>query len=409
MVLCWILTIEWGGVMAEQPEYGLTVHGFRRKPYTAIIEDKQERAKDLFGEDIDLSDRSPLGLYIQADAWEESNLWDTMEHVYFAAFIDDAEGKQLDGLVKYIGLLRHPASRSGGMIEILGRVGLILLRGTRVTTESGIVFQTMFDITLDDRGFGEVRVEAVEPGQRGNVTQGLIDRLFNPAPGIAGITNPERTGGGRPTESDEDLRERYYRSLSRKGKATRAAIEAAILEIPGVMDAIVLENYSMEIDENGLPPKSVAPFVFAGDSKDIAAAVLATKSGGIQSYGQTVLDIEDKRGYSHKIGYTQASAVTIYVEIILTRNNRFRPGYETNIRTYVIEYIGGLDVDGVEHRGLGLGQNVAHSRIIVLTHDSGISDAIVKISTDGVTYFESNVEIPIMQIANTDYTKVIVR
>ena len=395
--------------MAEMQEYGLTTHGFRRKPYTAIIADKQERARDLFGEDIDLSDRSPLGLYIQADAWEESKLWDIMENVYFSAFIDNAEGKQLDALVKYIGLLRHPASRSRGIIEILGRPDHVVPKGTRVTTESGILFQTMYDVTLDDSGFGEVRIEAVEPGQRGNVTQGLIDRLFNPISGISNITNPERTSGGRPTESDEDLRERYYRSLSRKGKATRAAIEAAILEIPGVMDAIVLENYSMEVDENGLPPKSVAPFVFAGDSMAIAAKVLATKSGGIQSYGQTVIDIEDSRGHPHKIGYTKASDVQIYVEITLTRNNRFRPGYEANIRTYVIEYIGGLDSDGAEYRGLGLGQNVAHSRIIVLTHDRGISDATVKISTDGINYYETNVEIPIMQIAVTDYTKVVVR
>jgi len=91
--------------------YGLTKDGFKRKPYTVILEEKQERAKDLFGEDIDLSERSPLGLYIQTDAWEESILWEQMEHVYYAAFIDDAEGKQLDALVKFIGLFRRPALR----------------------------------------------------------------------------------------------------------------------------------------------------------------------------------------------------------------------------------------------------------------------------------------------------------
>ena len=113
--------------------------------------------------------------------------------------------------------------------------------------------------------------------------------------------------------------------------------------------------------------------------------------------------------HPHKIGFTAATAKEIYVEIILTRNSSFRPGYENTIRTNVISYIGGLDTNGVEFSGLGLGQNVVHSRIMTITHDRGISDAVVRLSEDGVNWVESNIEIPFMQIAITDYLKVVVR
>jgi len=390
-------------------DFGLTTKGFTRKPYTQIIADKEERARDLFGEDIELSERSPLGLYIQSTSWENSILWDVMESVYYSAFIDDAEGKQLDGLVKYIGLFRKPALRAIGRVIFTGNADRAIPQGFRVMTESGIIFRTTMAVIIGTDGHVEAEIEAVEPGRTGNVTANRITSMFNPIAGISNVNNPERTSGGTVIETDEELRERYYRSLSRKGKATRAAIEAAILELPTVKDARVLENYSMDVDENGLPPKSISPLVFDGNPVEIAHAVLATKSAGIESYGETVLEILDNRGVLQKIGYTRATEIPVYVEVTLYRTPSFRPGYEQTIRTNIIRYIGGLDVDGTEFNGLGLGQNVAHSRIIAETRDPGVRDARVRVSLDGDNWFEDSIPIPVNQIAITDFERVVVR
>lgn len=389
------------------PEYGLTPKGFIRKPYTQIIADKEERARSFFGEDIDLSDRSPIGLYIQADSWEESRLWDEMENVYYSAYIDDAEGKQLDGLVKYIGLKRKPAQHAKGEIEIHGKSGKTIDAGIKIMTESGIIFQTTETVMLDQSGFSVVPVEAVDAGKSGNVTASKITKLFNTTEGIDRLSNPTRTGSGSETESDEDLRERYYRSLSRKGKATREAVEAALLEIENLKDAYVVENATTET-VNGIPPKSLAPYVFGGDHNAIAAAILETKAGGIQSYGDTVVEIMDSRKYKHKIGFTEAESVEIYVRVELRKNTMFKPGHENGIRTAIIQYIGGMDADGTEHKGLSLGQAVMRSKIIALADDAGIDDLTVKLSSDGITYKEGNIDIPVMRIATTDYEKVVV-
>lgn len=389
------------------PEYGLTKKGFLRKPYTEIIKEKEDRAKGFFGEDVDLSERSPLGLFLQSDSWEESKLWDEMEKVYYSAYIDDAEGKQLDGLVKYVGLKRKPARKAYGYIEITGIPGKTVDAGTKVMTESSIIFETTAAVILDENGYGGAYIEAVTPGKTGNVTENKICSLFNPVQGINKINNPERTSGGTAIENDEELRERYYRSLFRKGKATRAAVEAALLELDSVKDAYVIENASNNVVD-GIPPKSLAPFVFDGGYQEIAEAILDTKSGGIQSYGEIVVNVADSTGYMHEIGFTKAKSKDIFVRIILTKNSRFKPGYEITIRTTVINYIGGLDYDGTEYKGLGLGRNVMRSKIIALADGSGIDDAIVLLSTDGIEYGENNIDIPIMQIAVTDYEKVMI-
>ena len=393
-----------------QQGFGLSILGFKRKSYIEIIQDMIERAKDLFGEDIETSDRSPLGLYIQSIAWEKSKIWDELENVYFSAFIDYAEGKQLDALVKYIGIFRRPALHATGQIEITGTPEKAIPQGLIVRTENGQQFATENNVTLDENGESTVWVRAlVAGGRNGNVTAGRIDRLLHPQQGITSIHNPRHTSGGLEIESDEDLRERYYRSLQRKGKATRAAIEAAIIELPTVRDALVLENVTMETDEHGIPPKSVAPFVFDGDPIEIVRAILETKSAGIQSYGDIVIDTIDSRGFPQKIGYTKASYVGVNVEVTVFRNTRFRVNYEQELRTNIIRYIGGIDHDGTEHRGLGLGQAIVHSRIVAITADRGIDDVVVKISIDGgETWHQNNINMPTFQIAVTNYSKVMV-
>ena len=49
---------------------GLSKFGFRRKTYNEILEDMEARAKELFGESVNLSERSPLGMFLQTIAWE---------------------------------------------------------------------------------------------------------------------------------------------------------------------------------------------------------------------------------------------------------------------------------------------------------------------------------------------------
>ena len=95
-------------------EFGLTSQGFRRKQYTDILSDMQARAKSFFGEDVNLSDRSPLGLFIQSIAWEQSRLWEEAEKVYYAGYVDDAEGVQLDGATKYAAITRKGPQQATG-------------------------------------------------------------------------------------------------------------------------------------------------------------------------------------------------------------------------------------------------------------------------------------------------------
>ena len=49
--------------------WGLTKDGFRRPDYNDLLDGLEIRARELFGSTIDLSIRSPLGIFCRIYAW----------------------------------------------------------------------------------------------------------------------------------------------------------------------------------------------------------------------------------------------------------------------------------------------------------------------------------------------------
>lgn len=389
-------------------EFGLTAQGFKRKTYPDILESMQARARAFFGEDINLSDRSPLGLFIQTVAWEQSRLWEEAEKVYYAGYVDDAEGTQLDGVTKYAAISRKAAQRARGTLNIKGNSGATVPAGFRVETKDGVAFRTVQNTVIGDTGDIVAKIEAIEPGQQGNVPAMTITKIINPVAGVESVFNGFPTEGGADTESDPEYRERYYRSLSSGGSSTSAAVEAALLDMLAVKDAFVEENDAMEA-VNGLPPKCIAPYVFGGDDAEVAKAILTAKAGGIQSFGATVMQVEDSRGYVHAIGFTRPAQKDIFARLQLTRGTEYPSDGDARVITAVIKYIGGMDADGVEYRGLGLGQSVIQSKVIATVGAiPGVVDIEVELSSDGINYSQSNIAISKVEIAITEPDKVVI-
>jgi uncharacterized phage protein gp47/JayE len=171
-----------------------------------------ERARTLFGEDINLSERSPLGLFIRVNAWEISNLWESLEDSYLSAFAIYAEGVALDNVVSNFGRERFEPGYAKGLLKIIGDEGAIVPEGIIVATKDNITFKTQYEVKIED-GFTIVDIKAVEPGAGGNVAAGTITEVVTPIAGIDSIINEKPTEGGRETELDMPLRERHLEAV----------------------------------------------------------------------------------------------------------------------------------------------------------------------------------------------------
>lgn len=387
--------------------FGLNDKGFKRKRYADIRNDLATQWKEKFGENSRTEEKSVNGILISLIAYVASPLWMLAEKVYNNSFVHKAEGNSLSGLVENRFMQRRPAEKSQGEVVITGEPGTTIEAGFTVSRINSYV--TVEDVEIGVGGTVVAWVEAIIAGANGNAPANTVIEIDTPLVGVDSVTNPEPIIGGREEETDTELKERYERSYAIGGSGTLPSIEAALLGLPQVRDARVYENTTM-VGNNGVPPKSIAPFVYGGDDDEIARAIFEMKAGGIQSFGNIEKIVADSRGEPHIVGFTRPDVVEVFAEINLDTDSDFPVNGLEQVRSKIIEYIGGIDEDATEYSGLGQGQNIIYTRIIAAIQKvPGIVDIpVLKIGKQDPPTETGNVDILRDEVAITDWEKVVV-
>ncbi len=376
--------------------------------YPELLAEKLNKAREVLGVHIDTSETSFLGKLLRNQAWDEAYFWEKMEDTYYSPFVNASEGTDLDNVGMYLTITRRPSVKSKGIITIVGTKGTVIEKGFRVSTENGVMFETTETVTISgESGSADIPIISIGAGKGNNVGEKTIVKIVNPQMGVGSVINNEQTEGGLDIETDDEFRTRYHKSYSRGGGSTMPAIMAALLDIPSIVDADVIENDTMEVID-GIPRKSVASYVFGATSdEEIAQTIFQNKAGGIQAFGEIYIPVEDSKGRIHQIGFTRAKVQDIYVKVIITKDEGYK-GDEI-VKRVIINYIGGIDDDGIEYYGLKLGGNVILSRTMgVIMCLGGVADVQVLLSLDGVNYKDTNIEIAKNTIARTSPDKVVI-
>src|SRR6266567_9501444 len=147
-------------------DYGVTQDGFTIKGIDVIISESLDRARQVFGNDVDLTPTSPLRKILEMAALEDANLWQHMEDLYYSNFLSTAIGGNLDLLGSDLGVLRRYVFAQGEVTfkitnPLAGRqytfpVGTIL-----VTADPVLSFATLAPLTLSrNLPQGSVKVQA---------------------------------------------------------------------------------------------------------------------------------------------------------------------------------------------------------------------------------------------------------
>lgn len=197
--------------------WGLTEAGFLRPSYTELLDALEVKAKELFGSSVNLSVRSPLGIFLRIFAWFAGMLWQLAEQVYNSGFVDTATGISLARLGAFIGIRLLAAQKAARMLQITGEAGASVYAGFLVQARNNQRFVTLEDAVIGEGGTVSVPIQAYEAGPEGNVDAGAIDTVVTPLAAVVSVTNPEATAGGRARETWQEFRERYYNSVDKAG------------------------------------------------------------------------------------------------------------------------------------------------------------------------------------------------
>lgn len=117
--------------------------------------------------------------------------------------------------------------------------------GARVQTPGGVQFELTTSAPFGALATGPVTAtaRAVEAGPAGNVAAGTITSFVtNPADQTLTVTNPAFAAGGDETEADDVYRERVRRFFAARVRGTLPAIEFGALTVPGVRQAVAVEE-----------------------------------------------------------------------------------------------------------------------------------------------------------------------
>jgi len=376
--------------------FGIDVSGFNRKTFNDLIVEAENRAKSLYGPDIQLSENSFFGLLLQLYIFFQDESWQLAEQVYNGAYVDTATGVQLDAAVKYAQITRNQATKAVGVETFNGVDGTFIPVGTLIAS-GDIQFETLADITIVG-GTTDVSIRAIDLGSGGNVTSNTIITLVNPIAGVTSITNANPTIDGQDEETDPQLRSRYYQTLQISGKSTVDAIRSDILSVSGVRAVTLIENDTDAI-VGSIPPHHFESIIDGGSDTAVAEAILSSKAFGIGTYGTISVIVQDSAGVYRTINFSRPVIVDIWVNVDITKDLNYPVDGDTQIQTLIVDFINALII----------GSSVIVSKLSSETFKvAGVIDSHVEVSIDGIIFNTNNIIIGSGEKAQTNSIKVVV-
>ena len=381
-------------------EWGVTERGFRRPTYVELLNAIEYKARELFGQRAVLTVRSPLGIFLRIFAWMLNILFALMEDVYNSCFVDTAVGTSLYNLGRAIGLSLLPAQKASGYVTFSGAVGTAIPSGFLVKTVAGYQYAVLVAGRIGADGTVILPVQAVGTGADYNADAGTVKEIVNPLDGVSSCTNASAMTGGRWRESDEEFRDRYYKSVDFAGGVNADAIAGEILQnVEGVYSAICYENDTDEVDALGLPPHSFEVVAYGGLDEEVAKAIFRRKAGGIQTYGGKTIPVVALNGQSYDIHFSRPATVPIYIKVYdLETDTNFPWDGESRIKAALISFIGG-DVQG----GLPIGTDVLYMALPgAILSVPGVVDFSLSIGTSAAALAVKNIVIGTREKAVTN-------
>lgn len=215
-------------------------------------------------------------------------------------------------------------------------------------TTRGIVVRSMDDSPVGITGSmpSDFIILAGKKGSFTAVNEGLqtceIGELDTIAVGVSGwnsVYNYVAGDPGEDMESDESLRVRREAAAKvRKSKATDPAIEAALLDVPGVTTASVFSNRGFDTNADGVPGKSFTSLVVGGTDADVARCIYENQPSGIQSWGNTTVNVTDSHGFEQQISFSRPTPKYLWVKFYYrVYDEEVFPG-EESIKKAMVEW-----------------------------------------------------------------------
>ncbi|TDE17724.1 baseplate J/gp47 family protein [Dyadobacter psychrotolerans] len=358
-----------------------------------VLSDLETGFRDIYGEDINLDQNSPDGQMMNIFAQAATDLREALLGIYNSFNPNNAIGTVLDQRVPINNIARKGGTFTIQPIDItvdrtVDLSGLDAdfteINGTGFTVQDDagnkfiLVDSTTLTVGTTSLNFRAQQIGLVETTVGTITTQSTI---------VLGVTAVNNSSGalqvGQNEETDLELRIRREQSVALSASGYLNGLYGTILNIDGVTDAKVYENYSDVTDSNGIPAHGIWVIAEGGANADIAEAIYNKKSYGANMKGTVAIPVTTASGDTFTARFDRPVAENLYIRFDVQRTVAGTSVDSAGIKQYI--------VDNLEYN---IGQYAETSRItavalsaILATGGSAVP-VNVEISKNGSSWFD---------------------
>lgn len=279
----------------------LTAGGLTIQQQPDIVATLTAGYTSIYGADINLGPNTPDGQMMNIYATGLEDNLELLQSVYNMFSLINAFGVQLDNIGQLLGIIRQAGTFTQAVVlvtvsQAVTLPGQDVLVGNPAATvftvadQAGNQYQLVASHVFSGAGSASLTFASVSIGQILTAAN-TITAILTPLLGVTSVNNPT-TGGdviGSNEEADSAYRVRMAQSFQLAATGPADALRAALLNLPGVLDAFVPENDTGGII-NGVFANGIMNIVNQGTATDaaVAQAIYVKKGLGAQQTRQFV-------------------------------------------------------------------------------------------------------------------------
>jgi hypothetical protein len=173
-----------------------------------------------------------------------------------------------------------------------------------------------------------------------NLPDGVITEIVTQVTGLISAVNLLPSISGRLRENDVELRQSYSDKIFNRSTQLLESIRSSILlEVQGVRSAVGYQNDTNLVDADGRWPHCIEMVVDGGDEYEIASIIWRKKAAGIQTFGETEVEMRGNEGELVTVRFNRPEYVFVWFQITVTLNPAevLPPNYVDAIKEIVNE------------------------------------------------------------------------
>lgn len=288
-----------------------------------LVEELTQDYQTIYGEDINVDQSSPDGQALNIFAQGGTDIRELLMQIYNSFDPDNCSGRILDSRCAINNIFRKGGTFTTVPIDITADRTVTLeglddnyndvnATGYTIQDSAGNQFILISTQTLQ-AGTTRVLFRAKELG----AVQTTLNTITIPVTivlGVVSVNNPVDATEGKDEESDYQLKVRRRQSVSIGGSGFLNGLLATVLQLDGVTDAALYENFTGSTDANGTPAHCMWLVVEGGSDSEIADSIYRKKSYGCNMRGNITYTITTASQQQFVAKWDEPTVQNLYIK-----------------------------------------------------------------------------------------------